>query len=456
MVYLSINTMTKSLHKVFIRNFAVQKCVHLHISIVQFMKRLSYLLAILVALLPMVAKAQLTDRDARAEVATSTSLEEQPMTDATATKDSVVVSLLTCTPGHLIYELYGHTAIRVKELGSRQSDWVFNYGSFSFEQPHFMWRFVLGQTDYELCVVPYVYFYDAYVREGRGIDEQVLNLTVDEARRLVDALSNNLLPQNATYRYDFFNDNCTTRAISMIERAVDGKVVWPKEEKEQSLRNIVDEFSSTSPWNRFGQNLLLGAEADQKANLRKQMFAPIYAEHYMDKALVKSNDGSTRQLVKALRTLLPEQPKPVKTFPISPMWFFGMLFVCSIVVSAIEYARHRFYWQFDVLLYLAQGLTGCVTAFLFFFSEHPTVGTNWLVLMFNPLPLVFFAWYMKKAVEHSRCWSMWVEAIMLIATLFVGIAGLQHFPVEVYLIIATLAVRIAAQYVSIPRIASTK
>lgn len=379
---------------------------------------------------------------------------EQPHKETT--KDSVVVSLLTCTPGQLVYELYGHTAIRVKEVGRRQSDWVFNYGTFSFEQPHFMWRFMLGKTDYELGVVPYSIFYDAYAREGRGIDEQVLNLTPAEAQRLVDALSNNLLPQNATYRYNFFYNNCTTRALDVIEKAIDGKVVWPKVNNEMSLRDIVEEFSATSPWNEFGQNILLGAETDRGTDIRKQMFAPIYAERYVEKALVKNADGSERHLAAPTCTLLPVQPMPNKNFPISPMAAFGTLLVITIIVSLIEYFKHKLYWQYDVLLYLSQGLTGCIIAFLFFFSEHPAVGSNWLVLMFNPLPLIFFAWYMKSAVNGRRCWSVWVEAFMLVATFIVGVAGLQSYPVEAYLIIATLAVRLVAQYVNIPRVQITE
>lgn len=372
-------------------------------------------------------------------------------TRAEASTDSVVVSLLTCTPGSLVYELYGHTAIRVKEVGRRQSDWVFNYGTFSFEQPHFMWRFMLGQTDYELGVVPYTIFYDAYVREGRGIDEQVLNLTSSEAQRLVDALSNNLLPQNATYRYNFFYDNCTTRALAVIEKAVEGRVVWPQADSSRSLRDIVEEFSATSPWNEFGQNILLGAEADKGADIHKQMFAPIYAERYIEKAVVKEADGSERHLVASTRTLLPAQPMPNEHFPISPMTAFGTLLVITIIISMIEYFKHKLCWQFDVLLYLAQGLTGCIIAFLFFFSEHPAVGSNWLVLMFNPLPLIFFAWYMKCATNGCRCWSIWVEACMLATTLIVGWVGLQSYPIEVYFIIATLAIRLVAQYVNTPR-----
>ena len=180
-----------------------------------------------------------------------------------APNDSVIVSVLTVSPGSRIYELYGHTALRVHEVRpGRHSDWVFNYGTFNFEQPNFIWRFVLGETDYELGVVPYALFYDTYVREGRGITELRLNLTPDEATRLVDALSENLLPQNATYRYSFFDDNCVTRAIRIIEASVSGKVVWEENVEKKSLRDLVHEFSAPNPWDEFGQDLLLGAETD--------------------------------------------------------------------------------------------------------------------------------------------------------------------------------------------------
>ena len=72
----------------------------------------------------------------------------------------VDISLITCSPGTELYQLYGHTALRVREVRQgRRSDWVFNYGTFSFKQKNFMWRFMLGETDYELSVLPYGYFY---------------------------------------------------------------------------------------------------------------------------------------------------------------------------------------------------------------------------------------------------------------------------------------------------------
>ena len=364
-------------------------------------------------------------------------------------KDSVVVSLLTCTPGQLVYELYGHTAIRVRELGARQSDWVFNYGTFSFKQPHFMWRFVLGETDYELGVVPYSLFYEAYVKEGRGIDEQVLNLTPIEAKRLVDALSTNLEPDNAIYRYNFFYDNCVTRALRQIEGAVEGTIVWPKVDENKSLRDMVHEFSAPSPWNEFGQDLLLGAEADEKADLQKQQFAPIYAERFVTEAMIKGKDGKVRHLAAPVRTLLPAQPG-VQTeksgFPVGPTVVFGILLVLTLAINTAELLKKKRYWQYDVLLMVAQGLTGCIITFLFFFSSHPAVDSNWLITLFNPLPLVLFPWYMKAAAMGKRSWVMYVQGVLVVLFILSAVLGVQQYPVEVYLIATTLLVRVIEHF----------
>ena len=361
--------------------------------------------------------------------------------EQTRQQDSVCVSLLTVTPGKRVYELYGHTAIRVREvMPGRLSDWVFNYGTFSFAQPHFVWRFVKGETDYELGVVPFALFYDTYVKEGRGIDEQLLNLSPTESRRLVDALSRNLLPENATYRYNFFYDNCTTRAIDMIERAVEGKIVWPQAEAGKTLRNIVDQYSEASPWNKLGQDLLLGAEADAPADRKSQGFAPLYAERFVEEAVVVNPDGTRRRLAEPKRVLLPAQTgKTAKG--LTPMWAFGILFVITLIITTYEWRKGICFWAYDALLLLAQGLAGLAVFLLFCFSTHPTVGSNWLIILFNPLPLLYLPWYMKQASLHRPVKGLYIQAVMLAATGLVGTVGLQQFPPELFLIWGTLAVR---------------
>ena len=53
------------------------------------------------------------------------------------------VSLVTCYPGQIVYELYGHTAIRIQHGGM---DKAYNFGMFSFSKPNFIYRFVKGRT----------------------------------------------------------------------------------------------------------------------------------------------------------------------------------------------------------------------------------------------------------------------------------------------------------------------
>ena len=131
-------------------------------------------------------------------------------------EDNIKVSLMTCAPGTEIYALFGHTALRYEDK-ARGEDWVFNYGMFSFNTPHFIYRFVKGETDYELGVTRYPYFEGSYAMRGSSVYQQTLNLTISEKQELRRLLEENYLPENRVYRYNFFYDNCTTRARDVIE-----------------------------------------------------------------------------------------------------------------------------------------------------------------------------------------------------------------------------------------------
>ena len=135
--------------------------------------------------------------------------------------DNVEFGLVTCSPHEEVYSLYGHTAIRYRELITGR-DLMFNYGVFNFNTPYFVPRFVFGKTDYELGVTSTKAFCKYYQRWGSQVSEQVLNLTAEEKSRLMHALSENLRPENRIYRYNFFYDNCSTRPRDAIENCLVG------------------------------------------------------------------------------------------------------------------------------------------------------------------------------------------------------------------------------------------
>ena len=365
--------------------------------------------------------------------------------------DSLKISLLTCGPGDDVYELYGHTALRVHDLRSGD-DLVFNYGIFDFDTPNFAWRFMLGQTDYKLGVLPFDRFAYSYARHGRYVDEQELNLNAREKLRLWEALQENWSDKYWTYRYNFLYDNCTTRAVAQVESCVEGKIVWPtSQDGKRSFRMMLHEFTSkASPWNCFGQDLLLGQEVDRPIYVEQQMFSPIYAEHFFDVASIRSSDGSMRLLVGKRQRVVDVEEKTYETFPVSPLMAALMLLAVVLPLSIWEYRRKRLFFIIDYLLMLVQGVAGCVIGLLFFFSEHPAVDTNWLILLLNPVPLVFLPFKIWRDYRRKRDYYYPLMAVALMIFVGVSLFGTQNFPAPFMVLALILLIRTMVSLVVYP------
>jgi len=125
-------------------------------------------------------------------------------------------------------------------------------------------------------------------------------------------------------------------------------------------------------------------------------------------------------------------------FPLTPMQTALLLLAVVAGCSVWEWKRRRVMWGMDVLLFLLQGLAGCVIAFLFFFSVHPTVGSNFLLILFNPLPLIGLPWMVICARKGKKCLYDMVNAAIL--TLF--IAFLPLIPQKISLVVVPLALNL--------------
>lgn len=315
--------------------------------------------------------------------------------------DNIKVSLLTCAPGTEIYALFGHTALRYEDT-ERGEDWVFNYGMFSFNTPNFIYRFVKGETDYELGITRYPYFESSYAMRGSSVFQQTLNLTPVEKQRLRSLLEENYLPENRVYRYNFFYDNCTTRARDKMEECLEGKIVYPNGRDGLSFRDIVHQYTKGHEWDELGIDMCLGSEADEPIDARKQMFAPFYLMEAAKEAVIVEGD-SLRPLVLVEKKVVDVQPEEDEgSFPLSPMVCVCILIGITCLVGWVQLKIKKVIWIWDILLFGMQGLAGCVIAFLVFFSTHPTVGSNWLILLFNPIPLVYLPVMVYRAIKGKK------------------------------------------------------
>lgn len=356
-------------------------------------------------------------------------------------RDSLQFSLLTCAPGQQVYELFGHTAIRCRNF-TQGTDRVYNYGMFDFGAPDFVMRFVRGETDYELGVVPFHYFEREYALRGSAVREQVLSLNEYELSRLDNLLRENYLPENRVYRYNYFYDNCTSRARDRIEDALSGRVIYPPGMKGATFRTWVHQYTKNHPWTDFGISLCLGAEADRPINGRSQMFLPDNLRQAMNHATVHGGgDMPIRKLVKSDVEIIPSMADGVEegsAFPLTPMQTALVTLVLVALCSLWEWKCRRVWWGVDVLLFLIQGLAGCVIAFLFFFSVHPTVGSNWLLIIFNPLPFIGLPWMINSIRKGKKC--PYDVANVAVLTLF--IVFLPLIPQKISLVVVPLALNL--------------
>jgi hypothetical protein len=279
----------------------------------------------------------------------------------------------------------------------------------------FVLRFVFGLTDYELGAYPYRYFVQEYRQFGSLVTEQVLNLTSEEKLRLQDALAENLKPENKIYRYNYFYNNCTTKARDVIEQCINGKIEYAeREEYTPSYRDMVHEMTRNNPWARFGNDILLGIKADKSTTQREQEFLPHHLMYDFDHAQIYEN-GQYRPLVKERRIAVPAGVQMVQTgFPLSPTVCFTILLAVGLIIFLIEWKKRCAFVVWDMLLMIVTGTIGIMLT-LMIFSQHPTVSLNLQIILFNPLP-----WFFLWPVIRRRQTHYWQITAVLCVLFLIG------------------------------------
>lgn len=312
------------------------------------------------------------------------------------------ISLLTASPGEEVYAQYGHTAIRVCD-SLQNFDLVFNYGLFDFNSPDFLSRFVRGKTDYMVGSCSYMDFLLEYQMSNRAVTEQIINLLPNEKESIWRALVKNIQPENRTYRYNFFFNNCATKPRDILIQSIQGRVDYRWSGKFKTLREEVHFFTENFPWTQYGIDFTLGAPADDSASLKSQQFAPDVLMESFSKAVILSDSARIRPLV--LETNYPvtvdttSQDKPDRTpGPVLVLW---ILFVFVAGISYTEYKKGKHYTLLNAVIFAVAGILGSIIAFMVFFSEHPTTDVNFLLIWLHPIHLLYAAGLIIPAFRNK-------------------------------------------------------
>lgn len=297
------------------------------------------------------------------------------------------ISLITCGPGqNELYSAFGHSAVRVKDPQLRL-DLVFNYGIFDFDQPNFYLNFAKGHLLYMLATTDWQRFQYSYLREGRSLHEQVLNLDSAQTQAYFNFLINNAKPENRDYYYDYFYDNCATRIRDGLESAlIQSELQFSTETQYHpslSIRQLCDEYLPYQPWGDFAIDFCLGLPMDKEADYEIEMFLPDLLEGAFADAQIVDQQGS-RPLVRETR-ILSEDSNSYERPWWSPMTFFGVFLVFGVLITLFAYQKTQVLRFFDAILFGLTGLLGIFLLALWTLTDHQAAAYNFNLLLFLPL-----------------------------------------------------------------------
>ena len=294
---------------------------------------------------------------------------------ANSLSENAFISLVTCTPGEELYARYGHTALRVCDP-ENNIDITFNYGIFNFNTDHFYWKFVRGETWYELGATATKWFKLEYDETHRTVYEQVLNLTSEQREALWQALVINYQPENRQYLYNFVFDNCATRPFLLIEKAL-GEPVESDfvGHTGTTYRDFIRYYTGPLTWANAGINLLFGPRADQPMTSAQRLFLPEELMYYMQEGYLSDGEPIVSEGHIA--------PFDVALTPWYASWPLGLAlyFILVCLISIWDRRRGKWSWGLELAVGIPFILLLIIVTFLTFFSCHPLVGFGWRLLI---------------------------------------------------------------------------
>ncbi|MBR5166819.1 MAG: DUF4105 domain-containing protein [Salinivirgaceae bacterium] len=348
------------------------------------------------------------------------------------------IEVYTCAPGNQLYSQFGHTAIGVIDP-ERNINAVFNYGTFSFNTPHFYLKFCAGKLLYRLSAESLTRFISSYEEDGREVVAQRLNLTLEQRQQLFDNLIENHKPENRYYQYDFFFDNCASRVLDMLYYTFNDTIKYCSSDSciLPTLRDCIHPYLNRSKWTKLGIDLVLGSITDRAATHREQTFIPDKLHNYLADCRI-----DTLPLVESERVVVPSEIKYGATpWFLSPMLIFSLLLIAVIILTlCLPTAQLK---VFDRIYFGFVGFFGLIISLLWFATDHGATVANLNILWASPLYLV----YLFTIGNPAKKWHKYFVMLLIVSNiLMLPAAFVQDFNGTFYLIVVVSLIRLGANY----------
>jgi hypothetical protein len=323
--------------------------------------------------------------------------------------EELTVSLITYGPGDQVFERFGHVALSIRDARTGQ-DLAYNWGMFDFNQPNFLGRFLSGDTRYWMEGFPTERFNALYVRDNRSIRRQTLALTSVERAALQEFVTWNAREENRYYRYDYYQDNCSTRIRDALEWATRGRLkpALNVPGDGRTWRGETERITATDFLTYAGIELALGRNADKQLSQWEEAFLPEHMAAGFGSLVLRDDSGRRYRFVDADTVLFEANRIPMPSEP-PDRNMMAMLLGLTLagLIAVLADARGRFTRVLLSLLvgswYLVGGVLGTLLLLAGTVTKHaPYMGDNTTLLQLHPLLLVAAVAVPVALMRHAR------------------------------------------------------
>lgn len=349
--------------------------------------------------------------------------------------ETAQVALITVGPGNELYSSFGHSALVIEDTARGISE-MYNYGTFDFTTENFYIKFLRGQLPYQISKNKPEQAYNYWTYENRLVTKQVLNLSKIQKQKVYDFLENNYLPENRTYQYKFFYDNCSTRIRDVIANAAKDSLIFDTSlNDDKSFREWIDQYAGYKKWADFGMDIAIGFPSDSLTGYWGAMFIPDNMMFAFDKAKIK-HQGIEKPLVTQkydINKFYIHQPEK-KSETVTPLLISALILLLSIATSFFI-KNKKLRKGFDYIFYGLLGLSGIILFLLWFFTDHGVTQWNFNILWAFPLIVPFF--FIPKTQKPL----LYSYTAVLFLFILIQLFHYQSFTLPSYILVLAILIR---------------
>lgn len=314
--------------------------------------------------------------------------------------DQFKIELVTMGKSDPIYVWFGHTALVITDMRNGNSV-MYDYGIFSFGE-NFYWKFIRGRLYYEVWATSAQARYALAQEEDRDVRSMTLDLPPEAKLEMIRFLNFNVQPENNTYLYHLYYQNCSTRIRDIIDHAVGGQFRrWAEGiPSDQTIRQHVMRHTSPYPFMDWVLNYLQSSAIDHPITLWDAMFLPIVLEQAVADFSYTDASGITRPLVKStkvINTVSAHNSRP----PVLDTWqsMTDEAFLAGLAIAVISLILRRNVFSRSPVNRISYGIVSlawtCITGilallllFMMTASDHDVTYWNENIISVNPYLLV--------------------------------------------------------------------